>query len=83
MRGKYSPSKAKHKAYVRRLHAKKNLKKIRCNNKLEEHIYEKIQDDWKVILTILYIIFGGMVVFVHFYSNIFANILFIFILNIV
>lgn len=83
VRDKYNPSKAKHKAYVRRLHAKKNLKKIRCNNKLEEHIHEKIQDDWKVILTILYIIFGGMVVFVHFYSNIFANILFIFILNIV
>jgi len=83
VRGKYNPSKAKHKAYVRRLHAKKNLKKIRCNNKLEEHIHEKIQDDWKVVLTILYIIFGGMVVFVHFYSNIFANILFIFILNIV
>ena len=46
VRGKYSPNKAKHKAYVRRLHAKKNLKKIRCNNKLEEYIHEKIQDDW-------------------------------------
>ena len=64
-------------------YAKKNLKRLDVNNKLEEHIYEKIQDDWKVILTILYIIFWGMVVFVHFYSNIFANILFIFILNIV
>ena len=46
VRGKYSSSKAKHKAYVRRLHAKKNLKKIRCNNKLEKYIHEKIQDDW-------------------------------------
>lgn len=43
---KYSANKAKHKAYVRRLHAKKNLKKIRCNNKLEEYIHKKLKDDW-------------------------------------
>jgi IS30 family transposase len=46
VRWKYSPSKANHKAYVRRKYAKKNLKKIRCNDKLEEYIREKIQDDW-------------------------------------
>ena len=46
VRWKYSASKAGHKAYVRRLHAKENLKKIRCNDKSEEYIHEKINDDW-------------------------------------
>ena len=45
-RREYSASKAKHKAYVRRLHAKKNLKKIRVNDELEKYIHEKIKDDW-------------------------------------
>lgn len=42
----YSASKARHKAYARRLYAKKNLKKIRCNDKLEKYIHEKMKDDW-------------------------------------
>lgn len=45
VRGVYSAQKAKHKAYVRRHLAKKNLKKIRLNDKLEEYICKKIKDD--------------------------------------
>lgn len=42
--GKYSAQKAEHKAYVRRLHAKKNLKKIRCHDELEKYIRKKIKE---------------------------------------
>ena len=42
----YSADKAKHKAYVRRLYAKKNLKKIRCNEELEKYIRKKIKERW-------------------------------------
>lgn len=45
-RWEYSANKAQHKAYVRRLYAKKNLKKIRVNDKLENYVREKIKDDW-------------------------------------
>ena len=41
----YSANKAQHKKYVRRLHAKRNLKKIRCEDKLEKYIREKVKDD--------------------------------------
>lgn len=44
-RWEYSANKAQHKYYVRKLYAKKNLKKIRCEDKLEEYIREKIKDD--------------------------------------
>jgi IS30 family transposase len=46
VRGVYTANKAKHKAYVRRLFAKRNLKKIRTNDKLEEYIRQKTKDDW-------------------------------------
>ena len=46
VRGVYTANKAQHKAYVRRLFAKRNLKKIRTNDKLEEYIRQKIKDDW-------------------------------------
>lgn len=46
MRGIYTANKAKHKAYVRRLFAKRNLKKIRVNGELEDYIRKKIKDDW-------------------------------------
>ena len=46
VRGIYVSHKAQHKAYVNRLHTKRNLKKIRCNDKIEEFIREKIKDDW-------------------------------------
>lgn len=42
----YSANKADHKAYARRLNAKKKLKKIRSDDKLENYIHEKMQDDW-------------------------------------
>lgn len=45
-RWEYSAQKAEHKAYVRRLYAKKNLKKIRCNDEMENYIREKVKDDW-------------------------------------
>lgn len=45
-RWEYSAHKAQHKQYVRRVYAKKNLKKIRCDDKLEEYIREKITNDW-------------------------------------
>lgn len=45
-RWEYSANKANHKAYVRRLFAKRNLKKIRTNYKLEEYVRKKIKDDW-------------------------------------
>lgn len=44
VRGKYSAQKAKHKAYVKRLHAKRNLKKIRCYDVLEKYIRKKIKE---------------------------------------
>ena len=44
VRWKYSATKANHKAYVKRLHAKKNLKKIRCNAELEKYIRKKIKE---------------------------------------
>jgi transposase, IS30 family len=43
---KYAAHKARHKAYVRRLYCKKQIKKIRVNDDLEEFIREKIKDDW-------------------------------------
>ena len=43
---KYIAHKAEHKAYVRRLTAKKPMKKIRCNDRLEKYIRIKIKDDW-------------------------------------
>jgi len=43
---KYEANKAQHKAYARRLQAKKTMKKIRCNDRLERYIREKITDDW-------------------------------------
>lgn len=43
---KYVAHKAQHKAYVRRLTAKKPMKKIRCNDRLEKYIRKKIKDDW-------------------------------------
>jgi IS30 family transposase len=45
VRGRYIAHKAQHKSYVNRLHSKKNLKKIRCDDKLEEFVREKIKDD--------------------------------------
>jgi len=45
-RRKYSASKAQHKSYVRRLYAKRNLKKIRSDDELEKYIREKMKDDW-------------------------------------
>ena len=42
----YIAHKADHKAYVRRLRAKKPLKKIRCNDRLERYIRKKIREDW-------------------------------------
>lgn len=41
----YSANRAQHKAYVRRLYAKKNLKKVRCNDELEKYVREKIKED--------------------------------------
>ncbi len=41
----YSANKAQHKSYVKRHYAKKNLKKIRCEDKLEKYIREKLKDD--------------------------------------
>lgn len=46
VRWEYSANKAQHKAYVNRLHAKRNLKKIRMNDKLEQYVREKMKDDW-------------------------------------
>lgn len=43
---KYISQKANHKAYVRRLFCKKTLKKIRCDDKLEQFIRKKIKEDW-------------------------------------
>ena len=43
---KYTASQAHHKAYVRRTYAKKSLKKIRSNDRLEKYIHEKIKHDW-------------------------------------
>lgn len=42
---KYIAKKAIHKAYVRRLYCKKELKKIRINDDLENFVREKIKDD--------------------------------------
>ena len=42
-RWEYSANKAEHKKYVRRLFAKKNLKKIRINDDLEKYIRKKIK----------------------------------------
>lgn len=43
---RYIAKKANHKAYVRRLFCKKNLKKIRINNELEQFVRKKIKEDW-------------------------------------
>ena len=45
LRRGYSANKAQHKTYVRRLYAKRNLKKIRCNDELENYIRKKMMDD--------------------------------------
>jgi len=45
-RWEYSANKAQHKKYVRKLFAKKNLKKIRCNDELEQYIRKKIKKKW-------------------------------------
>jgi len=45
VRGIYSASKAKHKAYVRRHTIQKSLKKIRVNDELEDYIRRKTKDD--------------------------------------
>ncbi len=44
VRWKYSAVKANHKAYVNRLYAKKNLKKIRCDDELEKYIRKKTKE---------------------------------------
>jgi IS30 family transposase len=46
VRGKYSVQKAKHKAYGKMLHAKRNLKKIRCHDELEKYIRKKVKEKW-------------------------------------
>ena len=43
-RWEYSANKAQHKKYVRKLFAKKNLKKIRCNDELEIYIRKKMKE---------------------------------------
>lgn len=45
VRGVYSAKKADHKAYVRRHLAKKNFKKIRENDGLEQYVCKKAKDD--------------------------------------
>ncbi len=42
----YNAQKAWHKSYVRRLKTKKQMKKIRQNDYLEQYIRTKIQQDW-------------------------------------
>jgi len=42
---KYSAHKAEHKAYVRRLFCKKQLKKIRVNDNLENFVRKKLKED--------------------------------------
>lgn len=43
---KYYAHKAQHKAYVRRLFCKKQLKKIRVNDNLEQFVRKKLKEDW-------------------------------------
>lgn len=43
---KYIAQKADHKAYVRRLFCKKQLKKIRCNWELEQFVRKKLKEWW-------------------------------------
>ena len=42
----YSANKARHKYYIRRLFAKRNLKKIRYNDELEIYIHKKLKKKW-------------------------------------
>lgn len=42
----YNAKKAWHKAYVRRLKAKKQMKKIRQHDNLEQYIRKKLKEDW-------------------------------------
>lgn len=42
----YDSHKANHKAYIRRLFCKKQLKKIRINDDMEQFIRKKLKEDW-------------------------------------